>query len=142
MTLATLPEWALKLLADGRVGRLGFTDAAARPRVLPITYAVVDGAVWSAIDSKPKRSSSEPARVRWLRERPEAALVVDRYSDEWDELEWVQVLGPVDVLAVEEGAEALAALTDKYPQYRTAPPPGPLLRLKVERALCWRARDQ
>lgn len=142
MTLATLPEWALKLLADGRVGRLGFTDADAHPRVLPITYAVVDGAVWSAIDSKPKRSSSEPARVRWLRERPEAALVVDRYSDEWDELEWVQVLGPVDVLAVEEGAEALAALTDKYPQYRTAPPPGPLLRLKVERALCWRARDQ
>ena len=141
MTLATLPEWAATLLADGRVGRLGFSDADAHPRVLPITYAVVDGAVWSAIDSKPKRSGSEPARVRWLRARPEAALVVDHYSDEWDELAWVQVLGRVDVLGNEEGGEALAALVEKYPQYRVAPPPGPLLRMEVARGLCWRALD-
>jgi PPOX class probable F420-dependent enzyme len=139
MTLATLPQWAATLLAGGRVGRLGFADADRHPRVLPITYAVVDGAVWSAIDSKPKRSGSPPARVRWLRERPEAALVVDHYSDEWDQLAWVQVLGRVEVLQIEDGGAALAALAEKYPQYRAAPPPGPLLRLDVERALCWRA---
>jgi PPOX class probable F420-dependent enzyme len=141
MTLATLPEWAARLLAEGRVGRLGFTDADGHPRVLPITYAVIDGAVWSAIDQKPKRGGSEPARVRWLRERPQAALVVDHYSDEWDDLAWVQLLGRVDVLADDDGAgaRALAALTVKYPQYESAPPPGPLLRLEVERALCWRA---
>jgi hypothetical protein len=36
---------------------------------------------------------------------------------------------------------ALTALTAKYPQYESSPPPGPLLRLDVERALCWRAGD-
>jgi PPOX class probable F420-dependent enzyme len=138
MTLATLPEWALAVLANGRVGRLGFADADGHPRVLPITYAVVDGAIWSAIDQKPKRPG-EPARVRWLRDRPQAALTVDHYSDNWDELAWVQVLGRVEVLGNEDGAEALAALAEKYPQYRSAPPPGPFLRLSVSRALCWRA---
>jgi PPOX class probable F420-dependent enzyme len=140
MTLATLPSWASALLTDERVGRLGFTDADGHPRVLPITYAVVDGAVWSAIDQKPKREG-EPARVRWLRSNPDAALVVDHYSDDWEELAWVQALGRVEVLGNEEGAEALAALREKYPQYASAPPPGPLLRLEVSRALCWRAAD-
>jgi PPOX class probable F420-dependent enzyme len=140
MNLATLPAWAVTLLAEGRVGRLGFADADGHPRVLPITYAVVDGAVWSVIDQKPKRVG-EPARVRWLRARPEAALVVDHYADDWAELAWVQVLGRVEVLGNEDGSEALAALTVKYPQYESAAPPGPLLRLDVSRALCWRASD-
>jgi PPOX class probable F420-dependent enzyme len=124
------------------VGRLAFADGDGRPRVLPVTYALADDAVWSAIDSKPKRVA-EPARVRWLRERPEAALVVDRYSDDWDELAWVQLLGSVAVLDVDDGAAApgLEALTGKYGQYVSEPPPGPVLRLEVERALSWRAAD-
>jgi PPOX class probable F420-dependent enzyme len=140
MNLATLPPWASAALSEGRVARLGFTDADGRPRVVPITYAVVAGAIWSAIDQKPK-GPGEPARVRWLRERPQAALVVDHYSDDWRELAWVQVLGAVSVLDLDEGSEGVRALTAKYSQYESAPPPGPLLRLDVERALCWRAAD-
>jgi PPOX class probable F420-dependent enzyme len=141
MNLATLPSWAAHLLADGRVGRLAFADGDGRPRVLPITYAVVAGAIWSAIDQKPKRPG-EPSRVRWLRERPAAALVVDLYSDDWTELAWVQLLGTVEVVERRASADAIAALTDKYEQYRSDPPPGPLLRLEVERALWWRASGQ
>ena len=33
------------------------------------------------------------------------------------------------------------ALTAKYPQYAKRTPPGPLLRLRPERALHWRAAD-
>jgi PPOX class probable F420-dependent enzyme len=142
MKLEGLPRWAGELLATGRVGRLAFADGQGHPRVLPVTFALADGEVWSAIDSKPKRVS-EPARVRWLRERPEAALVVDRYSDDWAELAWVQLLGSVAVLDVDDGAAApgLEALTGKYGQYVSEPPPGPVLRLEVERALSWRASD-
>ena len=67
------------MLEAGRVARLAFLDDGDRPRVLPVTYAVAGGAVWSAIDDKPKRAG-EPARVRYLRRRPEAALCVDRYD--------------------------------------------------------------
>lgn len=140
MNLATLPVWASKLLAVGRVGRLGFADDDGHPRVLPITYAVLGDAAWSAIDQKPKRSA-ELARVRWLRLRPEAALVVDLYDDDWSQLAWVQLLGRVEVLDLADGAVGLEALRAKYPQYSEEPPPGPVLRLDVERALHWRAAD-
>jgi PPOX class probable F420-dependent enzyme len=136
--LEQLPGWALVLLASERVARLGFVDEDDLPRVLPVTYALAGGAVWSAIDEKPKRTP-EPARVRRLRQRPEAALCVDFYSDDWTELAWVQLLGTVEWHGVEEGAEGMSALAAKYAAYAERTPPGPLMRLEVERAYCWRA---
>jgi PPOX class probable F420-dependent enzyme len=138
MTLETLPEWAGALLDEARVARLGYLDADDRPRVLPVTFAVADGAVWSAIDEKPKRRP-EPARVGYLRRRPEASLLVDRYDDDWTRLGWVQLLGRVEVVAADSAPGAMDALAAKYPQYAERTPPGPLLRLAVERALHWRA---
>jgi PPOX class probable F420-dependent enzyme len=138
MTLETLPEWARDLLAAERVARLGYLDSDDRPRVLPVTFALWDGCVWSAIDEKPKRTP-EPARVRYLRRRPEAALLVDVYDDDWTRLAWVQLLGRVKAAPVGSSADAMAALAEKYEQYAARTPPGPLLRLRVERALHWRA---
>jgi PPOX class probable F420-dependent enzyme len=137
-TLEELPVWARALVTDARVARLALLDDSDRPRVLPVTYAVHAAALWSAIDRKPKRSA-EPARVRYLRRRPEAAVIVDRYSDDWSALAWVQLLGSVDVVPAAEEPEALQALTEKYAPYRADPPPGPLLRLEPERVLWWRA---
>jgi len=135
MTLEGCPEWAAELLDEARVGRLGLLDEEDLPRLLPITFALFEGAVWSAIDQKPKRSA-EPARLRRLRRRPSAALLVDRYEDDWSRLAWVELRGNV---SVEPLGPALEALTAKYPQYVVEPPPGPLLRLSVERVTCWRA---
>jgi PPOX class probable F420-dependent enzyme len=135
VTLDDLPGWALALLKAGRVARLGLLDEDDLPRVLPVTFAVHDGAVWSAIDQKPKRPG-EPARVRRLRRRPEAALLVDRYDEDWSRLEWVELRGSV---SVEPLGPALEALVDKYPQYVEQRPQGPLLRLQPERFACWRA---
>jgi PPOX class probable F420-dependent enzyme len=138
--LAELPRWARELLEGATVGRLGLLDEEGRPRVQPVTFAVAEGRIWSAIDQKPKRSG-EPARVRFLRRDPRAAVTVDRYSDDWDELAWVQVLGTVQILEVSEGTAGLGALTEKYEQYRAESPQGPLLALEPERCLFWRASD-
>ena len=132
-----LPDWALDLLESERVARLAFLDDRGRPRVLPVTYALAEDAVWSVIDDKPKRAG-EPARVRYLRRRPEAALCVDRYDDDWRRLAWVQLLGMVEVLPLEGGPAGLEALARRYAPYRERRPPGPLLRLEVERTLQWR----
>ena len=128
------------MLRTERVGRLGLLDEEGAPRVLPVTFAVAEGRIWSAIDQKPKRSG-EPARLRFLRRDPRAALTVDRYSDDWGELAWVQALGSVRILQLSEGEEGLTALTKKYEQYRAQAPPGPLLALQPERYLWWRAAD-
>jgi PPOX class probable F420-dependent enzyme len=135
-----LVGWANELLENERVGRLGLLDEEGAPRVLPVTFAVAEGRIWSAIDQKPKRAG-EPARVRFLRRDPRAALTIDRYSDDWDQLAWVQVLGSVSVLDVAEGGAGLDALSAKYSQYRAEAPPGPLLALRPERYLWWRAAD-
>lgn len=138
MSLDTLPGWARRLLDEERVARLAYLDEDERPRVLPVTFAVTGDAAWSAIDEKPKRQG-EPARVRCLRRRPEAALLVDVYDDDWSRLAWVQLLGRVALLPVESSPEGMAALAAKYEPYAERTPPGPLLRLDVERALHWRA---
>jgi PPOX class probable F420-dependent enzyme len=137
VTLDELPGWAGELLSSARVARLALLDERDLPRVLPVVFAVWEGAVWSAIDRKPKRSA-EPARVRRLRRRPEAALLVDRYDDDWSRLAWVELRGGVSIEPVGPALEALAA---RYPQYREEPPPGPLLRLSVRDAVWWRAAD-
>jgi PPOX class probable F420-dependent enzyme len=137
-TIDELPGWARELLAAERVARLAFIDDRDHPRVLPVTFALAEGAIWSAIDDKPKRSR-EPARLRYLRRRPEAALCVDRYDEDWDRLAWVQLLGTVSIVDIDAAPAAIAALTARYAPYRERHPPGPLLRLEPARAVYWRA---
>ena len=113
-------------------------DDTDRPRVLPVTFCLVGGhQAWTAIDHKPKRSpDAQLARVRWLRRRPEATLLIDHYSDEWAQLAWVQLIGRIAILT---DAEPPAELLAKYEPYRHQPPRGPLLRLDIERTSHWRA---
>ena len=108
--------------------------------MLPVTFALAEGRIWSAIDRKPKRSA-EPARLQFLRRDPRAALTVDRYSDDWAELAWVQVLGTVEIVDAADGAAGLEALRERYEPYRDQAPPGPLLALQPRRVLWWRAAD-
>jgi PPOX class probable F420-dependent enzyme len=122
------------------VARLGLLDLEGTPRVLPVTFAMAEGRIWTAIDQKPKRAK-EPARLRFLRRDPRVALTVDHYSDDWEQLAWVQVLGRVSILGVSDGAAGLEALTAKYEQYRQEAPAGPLLALDPQRYLWWRAAD-
>ena len=139
VTLETLPGWALDLLERERVARLAYVDSRDRPRALPVTFAVTGGAIWSAIDDEKPKRTSEPARLACLRRRPDAALLVDVYDDDWSKLAWVQLLGTVTIVDAPDAAGALAALAARYRQYAERPPPGPLLRLAVERAVHWRA---
>jgi PPOX class probable F420-dependent enzyme len=140
-TLEELPPWARGLLETEPLGHLGLIDDDESPRVLPVTFAVVGGEVWSAIDDKPKRVAGEElARVRWLRARPQSTLTVDHYSDDWDELAWVQLIGATTVVDVAGQERVLDALSARYPPYRERPPRGPLLRLAPDRFVFWRAQ--
>jgi PPOX class probable F420-dependent enzyme len=140
VTLGDLPPWARELVEGARVARLGLLDERDEPRILPVTFAAHEGALWSAVDRKPKRAA-EPARVRRLRRNPRASLLVDAYSDAWESLAWIELRGRVTVLEASDAPAALEALAAKYEQYRVEPPPGPLLRLAPERFACWRAAD-
>lgn len=139
-SVAELPGWARALIEGSRVARLGLLDGEGRPRVLPVTYAISRGRLVTAVDEKRKRLQGERlARVRWLRTRPQAALTVDRYDEDWSRLAWVQAIGTVTVSEAGSSREDLEALVERYDPYRTRLPAGPVLSLEPDRLLWWRA---
>jgi PPOX class probable F420-dependent enzyme len=93
--------------AAARRAVLAVNDPTGVALIVPITFGVVraghpDSAgagdiVVSAIDHKPK-STLDLRRLRLLRTDPRAALLVDRYEDDWDRLWWVRVDGHAIVL--------------------------------------------
>lgn len=116
------------LLAAAPVARLATLRAAGTPRLVPITFVLVDGLLCSAVDEvKPKRST-RLARLADVRRDPRVGVLVDHYDPDWTRLWWVRVDGTA---AVHEAGElvgrALDALAAKYPPYAAARPAGPLL---------------
>ena len=127
-------------LASHRVGHLATSDSRGEPHVIPVCYAYEAGAIYSALDLKPKRvRSRELKRVRNIRSNPRVALIVDDYSEDWDALAYVLVQGQAVVL--ESGAErqrAEALLREKYNQYEELLEPGcPALKITPERVVTW-----
>jgi PPOX class probable F420-dependent enzyme len=131
-----LPGWATELLETAPVAHLGLLDADGHPRVQPVTFALLEDTLVTAIDAKPKRTTT-PARVKRLQADPRATLTVDRYDDDWTRLAWVQVLAHATIGPLRDAAKT--ALEGKYPQYDETPLTGPLIELTPIRILTWRA---
>ncbi len=134
------PDEARALVSSARVARLATVNPGLGVDVVPITFALLEGdRLVSIVDQKPK-STTRLRRLTNIRAHPEVTVLVDHYEDDWERLWWVRVRGQASVIA--DGAEfdeALAALTDRYPQYVEAPPPGPVVTVAVEDWTGWRA---
>ena len=135
-----LSDHQLEFLAACRVARLATADASARPHVVPVCFAIAAGSAYVTLDRKPKRAGArELKRVRNLRENPRAALVVDRWDEDWDRLAWIMLRGRAAVLV--GGAEhdrAQDALRERYPQYRAMDIAGlPVIAVRIERVNAW-----
>jgi len=148
---ATTPPTAdeLAFLAAARRATLATIAPDGLPRLVPICFAVetdADGRpiVFSALDDKPKRVADihDLARVRDLLARPDVALLVDRWSEDWSQLGWLRVAGRAALVepagAPDEHASAVAALRAKYPQYAAHRlEERPLIRIEVTSVRSW-----
>jgi PPOX class probable F420-dependent enzyme len=117
------------------------------PHVVPVCYAFDDAAIYFVADEKPKRGPArELQRLRNLEDNPRAALLVDRWDENWARLAWVMVRGPAGVLR-ETGAHAaaLALLRARYPQYVRMslgdPVTHPIVRIDAARVTTWSAAE-
>jgi len=144
------PAEARARFAAARVARLATADAAGRPHLVPIAFAVAGETIYSAVDAKPKRSRAL-RRLANVRENPAVALLVDHWDEEdWERLWWLRVDGeaeirtaPPQVSGVDEAA-AVAALRRKYPQYSRVPVVGSdalLLRVVITAERSWCASE-
>ena len=120
--------------AAGRVARLATLGADGAPRLVPICFVLEADLIHSVVDAKPKRTP-RLARLAAVAREPRVSVLVDEWSEDWSQLWWVRADGRARV--AEPGPEVLARLAAKYPQYRSAPPPGPALEITVERWSGW-----
>lgn len=125
--------------AIARVARLATIDRRSRPHVVPITFALVDDVLYTAVDAKPKRHR-DLKRLRNIATSPDVAILVDSYDDEWSKLWWCRMDGRARVESAGHDFEkGRLALADKYPQYRVEAPAGPVIVIEVTRWSGWSA---
>jgi PPOX class probable F420-dependent enzyme len=127
-------------VAEARVARLATIEADGRAHLVPICFTIEGGRLYSAVDQKPKRSR-DLRRLRNLRERPWATVLVDHYEEDWSRLWWARLRGPTRIIESGDAVErALTLLTEKYPQYRWEPPAGPVIAVDLAEWRTWSAR--
>lgn len=124
-------------VAGARVARLATIDPDARPHLVPIVFVLDGDTLYTAVDTKPKRSR-RLRRIENARERPGVTVLVDHYDEDWRRLWWVRLRGRARVLdAGDEAERALRLLAEKYEQYRTDPPGTPVLAIDVDEWRAW-----
>ncbi len=133
-------------VAGARTATLVTIDGDGVPRPVPICFVLdPDAAVLvTPIDEKPKRTDDPHAlaRVRDIEERPDVAVLIDRWDEDWRRLAWVRCRGRATLL--EPGATAHAgavqALRAKYPQYADHRlEERPLIRVEIDQVSSWGA---
>lgn len=150
---------ARRRVAAARVGRLATVQPQGLPHLVPVVFALVDDVLFTAVDDKPKTTRALK-RLSNIDATGWASLLVDEYCDDWSTLWWVRVDGTARVLSI-DGSEpshnghegdpeqrpapreqillGLDALTRKYPQYASQPPPGPVIAVRLTRWRWWEA---
>ncbi len=136
-----MQPWVRERFRAARVARLATANPAGHPHLVPVVFAAAGDRVWSAVDAKPK-STRQLRRLANIESNPRVSMLVDRYAEDWSALWWVRADGEARVVPdqAKEGQLALAALTEKYPQYDAQPPPGPLILIEVDNWTAWSAR--
>jgi PPOX class probable F420-dependent enzyme len=124
---------------SARSARLATVRPDGRPHIVPITFALLDDVLVTAVDHKPK-STTALQRLRNIAANPAASVLVDEYRDDWSALWWVRADGAARVAdAGRDHDRAITTLVEKYPQYREHPPEGPAIIIAVDRWVSWSA---
>ena len=133
-------EEARRRFAAAPVGHLATSDSAGRPHVVPIVFAVEGDTIVTAVDGKPKRSISLK-RLDNIAANPNVAVLADEYGDDWSKLWWARADGVAEVLdrGSSRSEHGLDLLVDRYPQYQTERPGGPVILISVYRWSGWAA---
>lgn len=135
-----MTESERRFVQHHRVARLSTASADGAPHVIPVCFVLVGDDFYVTIDAKPKRQPGrELKRERNIRENPRAAVIVDRYDDDWTRLAWVMLRGPAEVLTGgREPREAQRLLRERYPQYEAMALDGlPVLVVRVQQVTSW-----
>ena len=124
---------------DARVARLATVRPDGHPHIVPITFALNGETIVTAIDAKPK-STTSLQRLRNIEANPVVSIIIDHYDDDWSRLWWVRADGTARVVGSGTAHEqAISRLAGKYAPYRERPLRGPVIVIAVDRWTSWSA---
>lgn len=138
----------VEFIGRHRVARLATASATGEPSVVPICYVLDEENVYTPVDEKPKSvDAGSLKRIRNIRTNAHVALVVDEYSEDWNELVYVLIKGTAEILNssdnAAEHAHAVALLREKYQQYRSMRlDDRPIIKIKPSRIKRWAPVDK
>jgi PPOX class probable F420-dependent enzyme len=122
--------------ASSPVARLATASAVGVPHIVPVTFALRDEVLVTAVDHKPK-SSRPLKRIENIRVNSRVSLLVDDYDADWTRLWWVRVDGVARLVEGPDKDAAVLWLREKYPQYQARPPTGVVVWVDVVRISGW-----
>ncbi len=130
------PEGLERALQE-RSGHLATARPDGRPHVVVITFALSRDEVVTAIDQKPKETQRLQRLIN-IEANPAVSLLIDHYEEDWDRLWWTRIDGRATIHQSGHKRDgAVAALIEKYPQYRQEPPTGPVISIAMESVTSW-----
>jgi PPOX class probable F420-dependent enzyme len=130
-------EDAMQRLAASKVAHLATVGEDGQPHIVPFAFALDGNTLYFAVDAKPK-TTTNLKRLRNITANPAVSVLVDHYEDDWSKLWWVRADGTARVVADPAEAErATDLLANRYAQYRTARPPGPVVAIHIDRVTGW-----
>ena len=119
------------------IARLATATPDGRPHLVPVVFALHDGVVYTAVDTKPK-TTQRLRRLANIEHNPQVSLLVDHYDEDWTQLWWVRADGIAtihhDGSTLLTGRELLRA---KYAQYQSFSLPGPVVAVAVRHWSSW-----
>ena len=123
-----------------RIGHLATADRGGASHVVPVCFGLSEDRLYITIDQKPKRDRGRPLkRLSNIAENPQAAIVFDRYDEDWRRLAWVMLRGRAEILtAGREHDQAQALLRSRYKQLDAMQIAElPVIAIRIERVASW-----
>jgi len=109
--------------------------------VVPVVFAGDSDRLYLPVDTlKPKRST-RLQRIANIEADPRCVLLVDHYSENWDELWWVRVHGSASVCTPDDLEIARSVLAARHPRYEEPGSIAAAIVLVPEITSGWQARD-
>jgi PPOX class probable F420-dependent enzyme len=123
-----------------RIGHLATADRHAVPHVVPVCFGLSGDVLHITIDHKPKRDAGMPLkRLRNIADNPRAAVVFDRYDEDWQRLAWVMLHGRAEILTAGIAHDrAQSLLRSRYRQLEAMRIEQlPVIAITIERVVSW-----
>ena len=135
------PQEMRRRVAESRVARLGTVGPDGRPHLVPCVFVLEGDTIYTPIDHKPKRTR-RLQRLKNIEANPAATMLVDYYSEEWDECWWVSLRGRARILeGGDEFERARGLLIVRYQQYSDPEQIHPIIAIDIDKWVGWQGKD-